>query len=367
MRARSQYSRPPICDSLRKALEPRFDFLLRLRRNHDARWREVEPPGSIFEQPALSPTSSPDLACVVLALGNPPELREAVASLLAQGGAGSLEIVVVNSGGGGAARSLAEAGLPVTVIEREERLFAGAARNLGIRATKATYVAFLAADCRAEPGWVEARLRAHRPSGGGGAEAVASAVTNAYRRSPAAWASYVALFHRRMPGAPAETALLYGVSYARSLLERHGPFREDLRSAEDTEFHQRFAGEVEIAWVPEVRTAHRHPRGLAALLRDQVRRGARSARAWRVLGRHGGREVAADALRRVPASARGAWRAAEPGDRAWIALAIALLPVAALAYAWGALRAGKGASGGEEGPEATLARAPAPPAAGGGD
>ncbi|HYH47235.1 MAG TPA: glycosyltransferase family A protein, partial [Thermoanaerobaculia bacterium] len=96
-------------------------------------------------------SSAPDLACVVLALGNPPELAAAVRSLLDQGE--PMEVVVVNSAGGGAAATLAAAGLAVPVIERPERLLPGAARNLGIAATRAPFVAFLAADCWAEPGW----------------------------------------------------------------------------------------------------------------------------------------------------------------------------------------------------------------------
>lgn len=268
---------------------------------------------------------------MVLGLGNPPELPAAVRSLLEQGE--PVEVVVVNSGGGGAAASLSASGLDVPVIEIPERLLPGAARNRGIAATRAPFVAFLAADCLAEPGWAAARLRAHRA----GVPAVASAVTNPFRRNLAAWASYVVLFSRRMPGAPPADALRYGVSYERTLFDRFGLFREDLRGGEDTEFHQRMAGEVAIAWEPGVRTAHRHPRRVAVLLADQYRRGARMAGAWgRLQGPRPG-QVAADALRRLPPDVKRAWRSADRKDRPWIAAASLLLPVAALAYAAGAL------------------------------
>lgn len=272
---------------------------------------------------------------MVLGLGNPPELPAAVRSLLGQGV--PVEVVVVNSGGGGTPASLSVAGLEVTVIELPERLLPGAARNRGIAATRAPFVAFLAADCLAEPGWAEARLRAHRA----GVAAVASAVTNPFRSSLAAWASYVALFSRRMPGAPPADALRYGVSYERTLFDRFGLFREDLRGGEDTEFHQRMAAEVDIAWEPAVRTAHRHPRRVTALLADQYRRGARMAASWGRLQGPRPRQVAADALRRLPADIERAWRSADRKDRPWIAAASLLLPVAALAYAAGALRPGR--------------------------
>ena len=81
--------------------------------------------------------SVPDLAVIVLALGAPEEAVDAVRSLLTQDP--PVEILVVNSGGGGMAKRLAAHGIDVQVIERKERLFVEAARNVGIRAS----------DCRA--------------------------------------------------------------------------------------------------------------------------------------------------------------------------------------------------------------------------
>lgn len=266
---------------------------------------------------------------VVLAVGNPPDLPAAVGSLRSQ--SPSVEIAVVNSGGGRAAESLAGSG--VTVIETDERLLPGAARNAGIGATRSPFVAFLAADCLAEAGWAAARLDAHR----GGAEAVASAVTNPYPSNLAAWTSHIALFHRRMPGVPPDWALLYGASYARALFDRFGIFREDLRSGEDTEFHERLAGRVGIFWEPRIRTAHRHPTTFPSLVADHFRRGARTASAYRAIGGPRPIFVALDSIRRAPRGALTAWRAAETGERGWIAAASVLLPIPALAYAAGAL------------------------------
>ena len=286
--------------------------------------------------PRLSPTPEiherPELACAVLAVGNPPALIAAVRSLMEQ--SEPIEVVVINSGGAGAARSLAEAGLQVAVIELAERILPGAARNRGIAATTAPYISFLAADCVAEPGWAAARLRAHRA----GAAAVASAVTNPFPTSLPAWTSYIALFPRRMPGVPSPDALLYGVSYKRHLFDACGLFREEIRGGEDTEFHQRLsAAGVAIVWAPEVRTAHHHPTGLFELLRDQFRRGARSALAWKRLQGPRPIQVAVNAFQRLPAGARLAWRAAMRGERKWVTAAVVLLPIAATAYAAGCI------------------------------
>lgn len=271
---------------------------------------------------------------MVLALGAPRELPSAVRSLVEQ--SEPAEIVVVNSAGGDAVQRLHAAGLPSLRIEHSaNRLLPGAARNAGVAVTGAPYVAFLAADCIAEPGWVAARLAAHRA----GADAVASAVTNASPSSLAAWASYVALFNRRMPGTPAAVALRYGVSYRRALLASHGGFREDLRTGEDTELHARLVRSGEIVWAPTVRTAHRHPETLKALFADQFHRGRRSASAWRNLDGPPPRTIAANAMTRLPGGALRALRAAQPGERRWVAAACLILPAAALAYAYGAWRA----------------------------
>lgn len=275
-----------------------------------------------------------ELGCVVLALRNPPELLDAVRSLLEQDE--PVDIVVVNSGGGGAAAALRAAGLDVEVIEHEEKLLPGGARNAGLVRLDTPFVAFLAADCIAEAGWAAARMRRHRA----GAAAVASAITNADPRSVIAAASHAALFSSRMVGNPPSRAARYGASYARSLFDAHGLFRDDLRGGEDTDFHARFGGGETIEWEPAVRTAHRNPVTLRGLLHDQFRRGARIARAWRSLGGPGPIRVAWNAIQRVPKQAKSARAFVEPASREAMQKATLLLPLAAVAYALGALCSG---------------------------
>lgn len=272
----------------------------------------------------------PQLACVVLSLGNPPTLAAAVRSLLSQGG--PAEVVVVNSGGGDPAETLRQSGIEARVINREARLFPGAARSIGIRATRAPFVAFLADDCIAEPGWIDGRLKKHLA----GAPAVSSAVTNRHPRNLWSRASYIFLHSRRMPDAPEDKIIHYGLSYARTLFDRYGLFREDLRVGEDTEFNNRLRGEIPFVWAPEVRSAHLYPTTPLGLLRDQFARGARFVLWRRYL--NGVREewaVARNTLLRVPRRMRIAARAGELGDRPrFLGFALRL---AAAAYATGAL------------------------------
>jgi glycosyltransferase involved in cell wall biosynthesis len=211
--------------------------------------------------------SESELAVVVIGLGAPVRLKEAVASLREQ--CPSPEIIVVNSGGGDAARLLAEHLDDILLIELEESVLVGAARNLGIKAACAPYIAFLAGDCRAEPGWVSARIEAHRE----GAPAVASVLTNSHPQNPIAWAAHLMTYGRRMPGVEQAQSALFGASYDRDLFEQYGLFSEALRVGEDSEFHKRFRPPHQVRLVEAVRTRHANPTGLLGLFRDQYARG----------------------------------------------------------------------------------------------
>lgn len=282
----------------------------------------------------------PDLAVIVIAVGARPQLVAAVRSLLAE--PAPLEIIVVNSGGGDARAVLARSGLRVPVVASEQLLMPGAARNLGIAASSAPYVAFLAEDCLATPGWTAGRLRLHHA----GHAAVGSALVNDNRRNPIAWAAHLYLYYRRLPGTPPEARLVYGASYDRALFERHGPFREDLRIGEDSEFHGRLAEADKPVWSANVRTVHRTPGRIGALVRDHFGRGrlfVRWQRELNGLARPGRRIVLHLLSASLMRLARG-FRWSDSRDRVWIVLAAPFILLAATAYAAGVLAGDRGGS-----------------------
>jgi GT2 family glycosyltransferase len=215
---------------------------------------------------------STTIAVVVMAYRNEATVAAAVASVVAQRPAPD-EVVLVTSGGDGAADVVRDRFPKVTVIESQDRLLPGASRNAGIRATRSDVVAFLAADCLAAPGWVEHRLRAHDA----GHEVVGSAM--AVPQGTVALASYLVKFAPRLPTRPAgrlqwPDAGAHGTSYDRDVLDLLGGFDEVRRVAEDTEALARVhALGIPIHYEPAVRTIHEEPGRLAPFLRDQVRRG----------------------------------------------------------------------------------------------
>lgn len=275
------------------------------------------------------------IAVIVLSYGVRATLINAVRSLLEQGVAA--DVVVVHSGGGSVRERLAAAGLHPRVIEVPERLFPGGARNVGIGATTAPYVAFLADDCFAEPGWLHQRVRAH----GEGHASVASAVLCHQPNNPVALAAHLSLFVRRMPRTDPAVALAYGASYARTLFKRVGPFRDDLEGGEDTEFHQRLDPADKPIWRPEVRTIHNGADTLRAFLSGQFRRGLRMAHAWREIGAFSPLAVARNSLQRTGMVIGEGFKVVEPQQRWTVFLAAPLIILGNIVYAWGALSAGR--------------------------
>jgi glycosyltransferase involved in cell wall biosynthesis len=275
---------------------------------------------------------STHLACGVLSLRGEAGVVDAVRSLLEQ--VPRPEVVVVNSGGGDPGPRLRASGIDVSVVDVAERLLPGAARNVAIDHTTAPFVAFLAADCVAQPGWVAGRLRAHEA----GAAAVASVLTVGRYATRSECAAHLLLHHRRTPDTPPGQRLFYGMSYERSLFDRYGRFREDLRQGEDTDFNRRLGAEDGVAWAPDVRTIHRHPDRPWELLRDQYARGRRRAIAlaelapgrarWSLLGHSFGN--IRQALRQVR-------RTADSEERVLLLRSRPLLVPAALAYVIGGL------------------------------
>ena len=265
------------------------------------------------------------MAVVILAVGPSPHIGEAVRSVLGQ--AGVAEVVVVESGNS----VFVEVG--VRTVRVEQTISPGAARNTGIAATSAPFVAFLAADCIAAPDWAESRMAVHRA----GFAAVGSALVPDNTSSLVALASHLSRFYRRLPAVSAAMALPYGASYRRDLFDRYGLFREDLRTGEDSEFNRRLPNDERPVWAPDVVTIHRSPDRLTALLQDQRNRGERYALALlQLTGQRRGR-VLVGVVKGTLLTIRWSVSWAKREDRLSVLLASPLIILANLAFGYGVL------------------------------
>lgn len=218
-----------------------------------------------------SKIATSDIVVVVLGLCAPRELAEAVASLRMQDV--TSEIVVVNSGGGNAKAVLRKDLDYIRLIDVPERVFPGCARNIGIDASSAPFVGFLASDCRAGQGWVRLRSERHRA----GADVISSAVVPDEPANLYVCVSSAFQHWTRWPEAPADVRALYGNSYSRSLFEKHGYFPVGLRVAEDTYFNKNLPKDTVVDWVPDIQTEHKYPRTFLSLSIDMFKRGYRRA------------------------------------------------------------------------------------------
>ncbi|MCU0826787.1 MAG: glycosyltransferase [Tabrizicola sp.] len=233
----------------------------------DAAWRRVAPPDATLAEG--SAVAHADLVTIVIGYQSQPGLLPAVRSLLDQDTA--TEIVVVNSGGGEVLRDMAPVADRIRLVTCKTPLFVGAARNIGVAASRAPFVAFLAGDCLARPGWVSSRLRHHRA----GAAVVSSAIAPPDGAGLFAQIATGLTYANRAPDTPARLVQHYGLSYARWHLTQCGQFPPGLRVAEDTALNRvsrRFATPV---WTPEVQTIHADPDTLRAVLADARGRGRR--------------------------------------------------------------------------------------------
>jgi glycosyltransferase involved in cell wall biosynthesis len=194
----------------------------------------------------------------------------------------AFEVVIGDDGStDGSADSLATEDGRVKVVSGPP-LNSYAARNRGVGASRAPVLAFCDADCRPEPGWLEAGTRAL-----GQAEIVAGVVRLVVAPTPTAWTLLDLDMSkdqaRSVRNGKAETANLF---VRRELFDRVGGFDDSLPSGGDRDFVQRCAAaggrlilaRDAIVWHP---TRDRAKSFLAHIWRIHRARGARSAASGR--------------------------------------------------------------------------------------
>lgn len=231
----------------------------------------------------------------------------------------------------------------VRLIVSPQRLFAGAARNLGAATARGEILAFLDADCVVELNWVAQIEAAHRL---GLSALIGGVIENDGNSGPVSWAYYFASCANWAPlggGEPGVVCDLAGccLTVRRDAFEGAGRFAA-MPANEDTELSWRLerSGHLPILF-PSIRVRHRCDMGLSEMVRRRFRygiglarlrarnsgwgalhRGARALAAplvpWILLARVGRRLWAAgryrrEFLRALPATLLvfGAWSAGE--------------------------------------------------------
>ncbi len=206
---------------------------------------------------------------VVPCRGHAEELRACLHSLSLQTRRPEA-VVVVDSANDDAVVAVARAFDGARVVRSARALLPGAARNLGADHSQTPLLAFLDADCVADPEWLEAAAAAIQD----GAQIVGGAVLDLHPWHPIAAADNLLQFVDSSPDRPAgSTDHLPACSLAlgRADFEALDRFREDVPAGEDVELvaHAVAAWGARVRFAPAMRVRHAGRRSLAAFWRHQ--------------------------------------------------------------------------------------------------
>lgn len=179
------------------------------------------------------PEASDSVSVVIPAYGACPHLPQVVDAVLAQSRP-ALEIIVVHSGADDPGGALSQKSDAVRVVHGERRLLAGAARNLGLRQARGRWVAFLDADVRPTPTWLERLLEA---AGGGPDRFVVGSI--GYEVSGGywglcLWVSEFSAVHPYRPDGAQEGGASANMLVPAEALRRTGGFPTEFQPGEDT-------------------------------------------------------------------------------------------------------------------------------------
>lgn len=223
-------------------------------------------------------TETPLASIVVPAYKSRDTIAGCLRMLLAQETELPYEVTVVESSGDGTADIVREKFPMVRIIESQERLLAGAARNLGADQSTGSLLLFIDSDCLAEPDWIERMAQAHKDWD---CAVVAGAIMNANSRSPISISSYMNEFSDFFPyGEPRYVDYLPSgnICYNAEIFRKHGGFDPKFRLYEDLAFNrQLFRAGEKLLFDPGIRVAHHHRDRLLQYLRHEFGRGRAAA------------------------------------------------------------------------------------------
>jgi hypothetical protein len=212
----------------------------------------------------------PLVSVIVPCRNHARELRDCLRSLLLQQVGVPYEVLVVESGADPEVAATVRRFPTVRLIRSDQPLLPGAARNLGALSSRGQYLAFIDADCTAEPKWLAGALNALQS----GAKMVTGPVSDADPFHPVAVADNVLQFtdfSTRRPDGEATHCPGCNFAIQRQDFWQVGGFREELSAGEDvlmsTAAAARWPGLVRFANLMRVR--HRGRRKMAAFRRHQ--------------------------------------------------------------------------------------------------
>lgn len=240
--------------------------------------------------------AEPIVSVIVPCYNSERTIRQCLTAILSQRTSVPFEVIVVDSSLD-RTPSIVEQEFPtVRLIHLERRTFAGAARNIGVRATSAPFCLMIDSDCIARPDLIERMIARHREAE---YAAVGGSLRNGTPKSLSGWTGYLLEFKEFIPSAPMRdvtTVPTANVTYRRETLERYGYFDDDMWLSEDVLFNWKiYKSGQRILFDSAIEVIHLNRTGWKEVLSYQVSLGRCSAEARRRGGMPG------DMLLRHPA------------------------------------------------------------------
>jgi glycosyltransferase involved in cell wall biosynthesis len=222
--------------------------------------------------------SEPLVTIIVPCYNSARTIRQCLQSILNQQTSITFDVIVVDSSSDQTAQIVGQEFPSVRLIHLRQRAPAGAARNVGIRSTRADYCLMIDSDCIAEADLLERAIARHREDH---YAAVGGSLANGTPRSLSGWIGYLIEFKEFMPSTRArleKNIPTANLTYRREALERYGLFEEDLWPAEDLLFNWKLhtAGE-RLLFDPAIKVTHLNRTGWRTVLSYQIRLGKTSA------------------------------------------------------------------------------------------
>ena len=231
----------------------------------------------------LGNQTGPLVSVIVPCYNSQRTIKLCLAAILNQQTSVSFEVTVVDSSSDHTPRIVEREFPSVRLIRLETRTHAGAARNAGLRATRAPFCLMIDSDCVARPDLIERMIVHHRADH---YAAVGGSLANGTPLSLSGLVGYLAEFKEFMPDTPKRlvpTVPTANVAYRREALERFELFDEGVSMAEDILLNWKMhcAGE-RILFDPAIEVTHLNRTGWREVLSYQVRLGGSSAMARRL-------------------------------------------------------------------------------------
>lgn len=227
-------------------------------------------------------SSEPTVSVIVPCFNSERTIRRCLNAILEQKTSIPYDVIVVDSSMDETPQIVEREFPTVRLIHLETRTFAGAARNVGVRSSRAPFCLMIDSDCIAQSDLIERMLARHHE---GEYAAIGGSLANGTPASLSGLTGYLLEFKEFIPSAPmreVNTVPTANVTYRREAFERHGYFDDDMWLAEDILFNWELckAGE-RILFDPEIEVTHLNRTGWGEVLSYQVSLGTWSAEARR--------------------------------------------------------------------------------------